>query len=128
MRDTMPKLNFVAKIREVFVAALFFGLAFFGCAIDFTSTAQAEQKAAPKKQPKVEVLLTDWCPYCQKTEQFLKSHSIEYERVNIEKSREGYNTYKTLGGGGIPIVKIGTNVIHGFDEAAMSEALGLHGD
>ena len=74
----------------------------------------------------IEVYVTSWCPYCRRLETFLKSNSIPYKRFDIEGSRDARQRYLELGGGGIPIIKIGSDVIRGFDEGELRELLEMH--
>lgn len=77
-------------------------------------------------QPVVEVFVTDWCPYCQRLEAFLKENKVAYQRKNIEQSAEFRAQHAELGGGGIPVTRInGREVIRGFRPEAIAEAIGL---
>jgi len=71
----------------------------------------------------VVLFATSWCGYCAKTRALLKRYDIPFLEYDIEKSAEGYAHYQRLGGRGVPVLQIGTRVIHGFDEAAILEAL-----
>ena len=82
--------------------------------------------AASRQQPLVEVFVTDWCPYCQKLEAFLKQNNVAYQRKNIEQSAEARAEHQALGGGGIPVTRInGREVIRGFKPDAIARAIGL---
>jgi len=80
------------------------------------------QKFQNKK--KVEIFITSWCPYCQKLEKFLKSKNIKYTRYDIEKSSRGKRLYKQLNETGIPVTKIDSQIIRGFNPTAILKALG----
>src|SRR4029077_2072119 len=67
--------------------------------------ASPERSAAPVQ--KVEVFVTDWCPYCQRLEAYLKSHQIQYVRFTIEKDAEAAREHRRLSNGGIPLTRIG---------------------
>ena len=83
-------------------------------------------RGAPSRSGKVEVFVTDWCPYCRKLEAFLKQNKVSYTRYNIDSSKKGAQLHKQLGGGGVPVTKIGSQVFHGFDQAGISSALKLN--
>ena len=70
----------------------------------------------------VVVLVIQGCPYCDKTEAFLIKKGINYKRYDIEKDAHGKSLYQKLGGGGVPLIKIGSNIIRGFqpDEILMA--------
>ena len=75
------------------------------------------------RDARIEVLVTSWCPYCQKLEKFLKEKKIRYTRYDIDDSARGKDLHLSLGGGGVPVTKIGDTVIRGFDPAAIMNAL-----
>jgi glutaredoxin len=101
------------------VALVLAGLA-CGAANSETSVAASRQQAL------VEVFVTDWCPYCQRLEAFLKQNKVAYQRKNIEQSAEARAEHQALGGGGIPVTRInGREVIRGFKPDAIARAIGL---
>ncbi|MCZ6823511.1 MAG: glutaredoxin family protein [Deltaproteobacteria bacterium] len=77
--------------------------------------------SAGKKQ--VDIYVTSWCGYCRKLESFLKSKSIPYTRHDIEKSSSARQAHLKLGGGGIPVVKVGSDIIRGFSPEAILRSL-----
>lgn len=66
---------------------------------------------------------TEWCPYCARTRKFFHDNNIPFREYDIEKSAEGQRQYEQLGGNGVPVVVIADQVIHGYDEQALREAL-----
>jgi glutaredoxin len=89
---------------------------------------EASREVAPAAQelPRVEVFVTDWCPYCQRLEAFLKENQILYERKNIEQQAGYRKEHEELGGGGIPVTRIGgTEIVRGFAPAKIAAALGI---
>lgn len=68
---------------------------------------------------------TSWCGYCKKTRDLLDSHDIDFYEYDIERSKDGYNQYKALGGNGVPVLAVGSEVIQGYDVNAMKIVLGL---
>ena len=77
-----------------------------------------------KKNKKVEIFVTDWCPYCKSLEAFLKNKNIKFTRYNIETHTQGKRLYKKLGGkGGVPLTLIGDQLIQGFAPNKILEAL-----
>ncbi len=75
----------------------------------------------------VEVFVTSWCPYCRELEAFLTSEGVPFKRYDIESSTAGRKIYEQLGGGGVPVTRIGSTVLRGFDREKMSRVLGLGG-
>lgn len=106
----------------------FFANLFVGCLLCCAwplgewRSAKAEGKLGPVHVA-VEIFVTSWCPYCKKLEHFLQENDIEYTRYDIEKEAAGASLYKQLGGGGVPLMKIGSTVLRGFDEAEIEETL-----
>lgn len=78
---------------------------------------------AAKNKPVVEVYLTMWCPYCRKMESFLKKNGIPYRRYNIEADQAANRRYQAMGGGGIPLTRVGDYIIRGYDPQAVLRAL-----
>lgn len=66
---------------------------------------------------------TEWCGYCARTRQFFAQNNVPFREYDIEKSAEGLAQYERFGGNGVPVVLIADRVIHGYDEAALREAL-----
>ena len=73
---------------------------------------------------KVEIFVTTWCPYCQRLEKFLKDNRIQYTRYDIEHDSKGMLLHQQLGGGGVPVTRIGSTVIRGFSPDDINRALG----
>lgn len=67
---------------------------------------------------------TKWCGYCARTRKFFEKNNIPFREYDIEKSAEGYAQYEHLGGHGVPVIVVADQVIHGYDESALRDALG----
>jgi len=80
----------------------------------------APSDTAPKK---VEIFVTSWCGYCKKLEAFLKTNHIDYTRYDVERDEAGAEIFEKIGGEGVPVVRIGKEVIHGYDPDAVLAAL-----
>ncbi|MBN2381954.1 glutaredoxin family protein [bacterium] len=74
---------------------------------------------------KVELYSTTWCIYCRKARQFFKDNNVNFVEYDIEKSSEGQTKYRQLRGQGVPLIVVGTEVVHGFNEARLRELLKL---
>lgn len=80
-------------------------------------------------RPKLYTLST--CVHCSATKRFLREHGIDYDYVDVdlldgqerEKVRE--ELMKVSGGFRFPTIVVGKNVIVGFYEDKLREALGL---
>ena len=72
---------------------------------------------------RVDIYVTSWCGYCRKLENFLKSKRIPYQRHDIEKSSSARQAHLKMGGGGVPVVKVGSEVIRGYSPDAILRSL-----
>ncbi|WP_298431586.1 glutaredoxin domain-containing protein [Geobacter sp.] len=84
--------------------------------------AAASQPANPKKERftgTVEMYVTDWCGYCRRAENYLKSKGIPYVAYDIEKDSAARQRHKELGGRGVPLIIIGSNRISGFSQETL---------
>lgn len=64
---------------------------------------------------KVILYATDWCGYCEQTRSLLRENNIDYFEYNIEKSVEGNQQHKRLGGKGIPVLYTNGDVVKGYN-------------
>ena len=85
--------------------------------------ASAYKPAAITGKKRVDIYVTSWCGYCRKLESFLKSKRIPYQRHDIEKSSSARQAHLKLGGGGVPIVKVGSDIIRGYSPDAILKSL-----
>ncbi len=75
---------------------------------------------------KVKIYTTPTCPYCALLKSFLRNQGVEYEELDVsvdEKARE--EMIKKSGQMGVPVVDIEGEIIVGFNQEALSRALGL---
>lgn len=84
-------------------------------------TAPAEPQARPVGSTNVEVYVTSSCGYCKKMLRFLNEKGIPYTSHDINRDSNAARTFAELGGRGVPVVRIGTHVVHGYNpDAVMS--------
>ncbi len=108
-------------------------LASLGCGSatgDTPNASSAESPAAEERSDTearlVEVYVTDWCPYCQRLEAFLKENQVAYVRKNVEADDSARREHRALGGGGIPVTRIdGDQVVRGFRPEVIADLLGI---
>ena len=72
---------------------------------------------------KVEIYVTEWCPHCSSLERYLKEKKVAYQRYDIEKDSSARQRYKKLGGAGVPLARVGSKILRGFDSQALDAAL-----
>lgn len=80
-------------------------------------------QATANGQPAVTLYSTEWCGYCTATRQFFIANGIQYVELDIEKTTEGYEGHKKLGGRGVPLITVGDDVIRGYNERALRTTL-----
>lgn len=76
---------------------------------------------------KVIVYSTNACPWCIKAKQFLKNNKINFVEKNVGEDQAAAQEMitKTHGHMGVPVIDIDGQVIIGFNEPKLKEALGL---
>ena len=87
------------------------------------AAADSAQQKTQGAQPLVVLYAAEWCGYCKATKRFFDANGIVYTELDVEKTTEGREGHKKLGGRGVPLVVIGDDVIHGFDEGEMRSSL-----
>lgn len=75
------------------------------------------------EQPEVVLYATTWCGYCAATREFFVANGISYTELDIEKTSAGQEGHRRLGGNGVPLIVVGDEVIHGYNEAALRSTL-----
>ncbi len=74
-------------------------------------------------QPEVILYGTTWCGYCAAAREFFDANGIRYTEYDTEKTTEGYEGHRKLGGGGVPLIVVGGDVMHGYNEAGLRQVL-----
>jgi len=86
-------------------------------------TSSSHQKRAagtlPAKLPYIVMYATATCPYCAKARTYMAARGIPYEERDADASQE----FQQLGGRGVPLFVIGSEVLHGFSPAALDAAI-----
>ena len=74
----------------------------------------------------VEVYSTPTCMYCNLLKDFLKENNVEYTEINVAEDEDKRNyIVEKSGQMGVPVTIIGDEVIVGFNQAKITETLGL---
>ncbi len=80
-----------------------------------------QMQVSASTAPLVQIFVADWCVHCKDLEKYLRDHSVGYVSYDIERDSDGRKLYERLGGGGVPLVKIGSTIIRGFDRDLLIE-------
>ena len=87
--------------------------------------ASSNHDLAATKAHQVELFVTDWCPYCKKAEEYLKSRNIPYIRHDVEEDPIAARRKVQLGGGsGVPFALIDGRAVSGFKASTYKMLLG----
>ena len=74
----------------------------------------------------VKIYSTPTCPYCIKAKKFLEQNGVEYEEMDVASDKQAAeDAVKKSGQMGVPILDIEGEIIVGFDQNAISSALGI---
>lgn len=74
----------------------------------------------------VKIYTTPTCVYCKMTKQFFKEHNVEYQEADVAKdAAEREEMIKKSGQLGVPVIDIDGKLVIGFDQAKLSELLGI---
>ena len=76
-----------------------------------------------KANPDIIMYSSTNCPYCYLAKSFFKKHNLKFIEYNVEESDKHREMFYILGGSGTPLIIINKQIIHGFDERLMREAL-----
>jgi mycoredoxin len=76
-----------------------------------------------QSESNVVLYATQWCKYCQKTRQFLADNKIDYVEYDIETSEQGAREFKDLHGAGVPLLRINSEIVTGYNPSAIMAAL-----
>ena len=82
-------------------------------------------RARSDRSDKIVLLVTKTCPYCIRAEEFFLKNKVRFQKYDIAVSKKGKQLYKSLGGGGVPIIKIGSEVVRGYNPKKLRALLNL---
>ena len=84
------------------------------------------QMPAPKGRAAggpIDVYVAPWCGFCRALEGDLRGRGIPFFRHDIEADAHAKREYVALGGEGLPLTKVGTQVVTGYDMPAILRLL-----
>jgi glutaredoxin-like YruB-family protein len=74
--------------------------------------------------PKVIIYTTTTCPFCKMAKDFFKENNIEYIEKNVTTDEAALKEMVQKSGQmGVPVIDIDNQIIVGFDEEAICDAL-----
>lgn len=72
----------------------------------------------------VVIYSSDTCVYCHHAKEYLKQKGVAYEEKNVSKDMAARKELMTQGFMGVPVIKVGSEIIQGFDQEKLEELLG----
>lgn len=71
----------------------------------------------------LDVYVASWCGYCRALESDLRSRRIPFFAHDIEADARARREYDALGGEGLPLTRVGKQVVRGYDLPAILKLL-----
>ncbi|NCN52533.1 glutaredoxin family protein [Candidatus Parcubacteria bacterium] len=72
----------------------------------------------------VTIYSTPTCHFCHAAKEFFKENNVAFEDINVaEDAAKRQEMVELTGQLGVPVIRIGDDVIVGFDEAKLRELL-----
>ena len=73
----------------------------------------------------VTIYSTPTCHFCQAAKDFMNENNVEYKEVDVSTDAEQrQHMIEMTGQMGVPVIRIGDDVVVGFDEGKVKELLG----
>ena len=73
---------------------------------------------------KVILFTTPTCSWCIRAKRYLRENRVHFKEVNIERDpKAGQDLLRKTGQMGVPVIKIGSRWIVGFDQSAIEKEL-----
>ena len=70
------------------------------------------------------VYSTTWCGFCKMAKQYFDSKDVAYTEIDVEQDREAaIKMVEESGQMGVPVIRIGKELIVGFDRPKIDDAL-----
>jgi len=74
----------------------------------------------------VTIYSTPTCHFCQAAKAFFKENNVAYEDIDVAADVDKRKEMIDLTGQmGVPVIKIGDDIVIGFDEGKVKELLGI---
>ncbi|MFZ6640619.1 glutaredoxin family protein [Undibacterium sp. TC4M20W] len=119
------RLKSIASYALILIAGLAVGLAAANVPRWLTPAyIEGDYKAYfPDAKTKVVLYATATCPYCAKTQEYLKAKNIAYVKFDINESEQARKEFKQLKGEIVPLILVGNRQIAGFKPEVLDSAL-----
>lgn len=75
---------------------------------------------------KVTIYTTPTCGYCKMSKEFFKEKNVDYKEVDVSADQKAAEEMIHKSGQmGVPVIDVEGEIIIGFDQARLSQALGI---
>ncbi len=79
-----------------------------------------------KKQPKVILFTTPTCGWCTRAKKYFRANNVKFKAIDVSNDPAAARDMQRMSGQmGVPVIKIGSEVIVGFDQARINKLLDL---
>jgi glutaredoxin 3 len=76
--------------------------------------------------PKVVLFSTSTCSWCRRAKRYLREHGVPFKEINVERDQQAArDVARKTGQTGVPVIKIESAWIVGFDRKKIDASLGL---
>ena len=90
------------------------------------NTKDTTQSTDTSNEVQAVIYSTPVCHFCQAAKEFFKENDVTYEDINVaENAEKRQEMIEMTGQMGVPVIKIGNDVVIGFDESKLKELLGV---
>ncbi len=74
--------------------------------------------------PKVVLFSTPTCSWCRRAKRYFKEHRVPFKEINVERDQQAARDIaRKTGQSGVPVIKIGSSWIVGFDKGRIEKEL-----
>ena len=80
-----------------------------------THTGPVQVSQAVGTDSGVTIYTTEWCGVCKRAKAFFQQNGVPFREWDVEKTEYGAIKFKQLGGGGVPVITLGSEKMMGFD-------------
>ena len=78
-------------------------------------TGQVQVSQAIGADSGVTIFTTEWCGVCKRAKAFFTENKVPFREWDVEKTEFGATKFNQLGGGGVPLITVGSEKMKGFD-------------
>ncbi|HEY7886464.1 MAG TPA: glutaredoxin family protein [Cellvibrionaceae bacterium] len=115
-------MRYIVIIAVIFLAFQFRGEIFNSSSFESSSSSGKASFVSANNQDVV-LYGTQSCGYCKKVRTMLRERGIPYADIDVQRSAEGAKRFKELNGNGVPLMVIRGEVIRGYNETRIKQAL-----